>query len=345
MNEPLPEVNATQIKLPAIGIGTTAIGGMFEPVSSIEAQEVFDAAYLSGIRYFDTAPMYGLSLSERRLGQFLDRVGGDAVAVSTKVGRVVRPRRLLPGGGSHDDFGWRNTPDFAQTYDYSYDGIMRSIEDSLQRIGRGHVEVLYIHDIGRGNHGDNNDKYVAQLRDGGYRALDELKQTGVAGAIGLGVNDSVAVLETLEDFDLDWCLLANQYTLIENEGSTRVFEECARRGVRLVAGGVFNSGVLAGDSHYRYGDVPVDVRTKVAALRGVCDAFGIPLQAAAIQFVERSGHFDSLLVGPRSVEELEQLLAWREVHIPEELWADMVGHDLIVQRPSVPGAPGEGTRS
>lgn len=315
--------------LPSVGLGTAALGGMYSPVSSTDVQELFDRAVERGIRYIDTAPMYGLTTAERRVGSFLDRVGRDSVQVTTKVGRLMVPLSLPAARGWVDEFGWGNGGAFAQVYDYSYDGIWRSIEDSLQRLGRDRVDVVFIHDIGEQTHGERNVDYVAQLRDGGYRAVAEIKRQGIAGAVGLGVNEGKAVLEALDDSELDWCLLANQFNLLEQDQSAEVFERCRERGVKLLAAGVLASGALAGADRFRYADVPAEIQTKLDGLREVCARFEVQLPALALQFVERSGRFDTLLLGPRSAAELDELLAWRDAAVPEELWAELASRGLV----------------
>jgi D-threo-aldose 1-dehydrogenase len=316
--------------LPELGLGTAALGGMFTQVSADEARALLHGALELGLRYIDTAPMYGLGTAERRVGAFLDDVG-DAVQISTKVGRRLEPASMSTAAA--DTFGWRNAGPYRAVYDYTYDGVLRSVEDSLQRLGRDRVEVLYVHDIGRLTHGPDNDRYLAQLRHGGgFRALDELRTAGVTGAIGLGVNEADVVLECLDDADLDYCLLANQFTLLEQPATDLVYEETARRGVRLIAAGIFNSSVLAGGSHYRYGDIPAELAAKLAALREVCEEVGVSLQAAAVQFVERSGRYASMLLGSRTVAELTQVLEWRSTAIPEEFWHRLVERRLLDAR-------------
>lgn len=306
---------------------------MFEPVSADQAQTVLRAALARGIRYFDTAPMYGLSTAERRLGEFLDHVGDtEGLLVSTKVGRLMRPRRWPGTPAREDDFGWRNAGEFVQVYDYSYAGILRSVEDSLQRLGVATLDAVFVHDIGRETHGDRNGEYVAQLRSGGYRALAELKDAGVVRAVGVGVNEIQALRDCLADTDLDCCLLANQFTLLNQPPSDEVFVECARRGVRLIAAGVYNSGVLAGGDHYLYRPAPTQVRQRVAELRDTCDRFGVPLKAAAMQFVTGSGFFACVMLGARTVAELDDSLAMADLPLPSQLWDELARRGLVGER-------------
>jgi D-threo-aldose 1-dehydrogenase len=317
-------------RLPAFGLGTAALGGMFEPVTADQAQRVLRGALERGIRYFDTAPMYGFSTAERRVGQFLDAVRGtDGLMVSTKAGRVLRPRRW-PGMPAQDNsFGWRDPGEFVQVYDYSHAGILRSVEDSLHRLGLATLDAVFVHDIGRDTHGDGNDRYAAQLRSGGYRALAELRAAGVVRAVGVGVNEVTALRECLSEAELDWCLLANQFTLLNQPASDEVFTECARRGVQLLAGGVYNSGVLAGGDHYIYREAPAQVRRRVAGLREACDRFGVPLKAAAMQFVTGSGHFACVILGARTLAELDDSLAMAARPVPGELWDELARRSLV----------------
>ncbi|WP_213455597.1 aldo/keto reductase [Rhizomonospora bruguierae] len=327
------ESTAGRLALPPFGLGTASLGGMFDPVSAEQAQAVLRGALERGIRYFDTAPMYGLSTAERRLGAFLDHARGtDGLLVSTKAGRLMRPRRWPGTPEVPDGFGWRNAGEFVQVYDYSYEGILRSVEDSLHRLGAATVDAVFVHDIGRDTHGDRNDGYLAQLRSGGYRALAELKRAGVVRAVGVGVNEIAALADCLADTDLDCCLLANRFTLLSQPASAEVFAECARRGVQLIAGGVYNSGVLAGGDHYLYGRVPADVRDRVGQLREVCDRLGVPLRAAAMQFVTGSGYFACVMLGARDLAELDDSLAMAKLPLPGELWDELARRGLVDER-------------
>lgn len=321
------------LTLPPLGIGTAALGGLYSPVPAEQAQAVLRAALERGIQYVDTAPMYGLSTAERRVGQLLDHARETVLPmVSTKVGRLMRPRRWVDVDGPHNAFGWRNPGDFVERYDYSYSGIMRSVEDSLQRLGIASVDILYIHDIGRLTHGDDNDRHLTALRDGGYRALAELKDAGITRGVGVGVKEIDSMRQCLADTDLDCCLLAGPFTLLDQPSSDDLFAECLRRGVRLVAGAVYSSGVLAGGDHYAYETAPAPVRQRVAALREACAQFDVPLKAAATHFVTGSGYFSCLLLGARTVAELDDSLAMADRPVPDELWDELVRRGLLDER-------------
>ncbi len=193
-------------------------------------------------------------------------------------------------------------------------------------------------------HSSENAHFLQQLRGGGgFRAITELKDAGVTRAIGLGVNEADAIVECLDDADFDWCLMANQFTLLEQPSTEAVFEETSRRGVRLIAAGVLSSSVLAGGDRFRYGDVPEDVARKVADLQKLAGEFGTPLQAVALQFVEGSKRYASMLLGPRTVAELDELLEWRRTPVPGELWSELARRGLVDDR-WLPQASLEGSR-
>jgi D-threo-aldose 1-dehydrogenase len=275
--------------------------------------------------------MYGLTTAERRLGWALAEAGGPHDwLVSTKVGRLMKPRRLTaatpPGNAGVD---WRSSGPFVEQYDYSYDGIRRSVEDSLQRTGLDHFDVAYIHDIGELTHGAGNEEHLAALRAGGFRALDELRSAGVVRGVGIGVNEVAALLTCLSEVDLDCALLAGRFTLLNQPYSEEVYERCADQGVQLIAGGVLNAGALADGAHYDYGDAPSQVRRRVAELRAVCAVHGVSLLSAALQFVVANPYYACLLIGPSTEAELRQSLAALREPVPAQLWDELVERGLV----------------
>jgi D-threo-aldose 1-dehydrogenase len=303
-----------------------AISGLYSPVAPRDADELLRDALNRGIRYFDTAPMYGSGLGERRLGHMLEFVEDRAkVVVSTKVGRLLR------AGTPPESSMWHGRSPFTQHYDYSYDGIYRSIEDSQQRLGLDRIDIVHIHDIGVYTHGDRNPFYLRQLRGGGYLALTELVAAGVIGGVGIGVNDTASVTEVLEDFDLNFALLAGRFTLLEQPDPS-FFEHLQRRSVHVIAAGIYNSGALAGGKHYDYGAAAGDVLERVRVLEDICRGHGMLLQVVAAQFVARQPMFASMLIGPRSLTELDQSLAALQAPIPKDLWEDLAESGAVPAR-------------
>ena len=334
-------INASEIRtlprsgleLTALGLGCSQLGGLYRPISWADSQALVDAAWAAGLRYFDTAPYYGYTLSERRTGQALSARAREAFSLSTKVGRVMRPDAGVQPG----DDGWAEPLPFRPVYDYSYDGVMRSYEDSLQRLGMARIDILYVHDIGAMTHGDRHPHYWAQLTDGGgFRALTQLRDSGAVRAIGLGVNEWEIVVEAMNQVRLDVVLLAGRYTLLEQTALEPLLDACVPAETAIVAGGVFNSGVLAGNGKFNYGDAPAEVVNKVQRLTQVSERFGVPLPAAALQFPFAHPAVVSCLVGARSVAQLQQNIAWLEQPIPAEYWQALRNEELIGAHVPVP---------
>ncbi|HGL4257011.1 aldo/keto reductase [Burkholderia dolosa] len=318
----------------ALGLGCSQLGGLYRPMSGADAEALVDAAWAAGLRYFDTAPYYGYTLSERRTGTALARRPRDAFTLSTKVGRLMRADPSVRAG----DDGWAEPLPFRPVYDYSYDGIMRSHEDSRQRLGLARIDVLYVHDIGRMTHGDRHAHYWTQLTaGGGFRALDELRSGGEIGAFGLGVNEWEVAADALNEAALDAVLLAGRYTLLEQTALEPLLDACSRVGTAVVIGGVFNSGVLAGNGKFNYADASADVIDKVARLAALCERFDVPLPAAALQFPFGHPAVVSCVVGVRSIAQLRQNLDWFGRTVPAALWAALRSEGLIAERAPVPG--------
>ena len=273
----LPRMN---LALTLLGLGGAPIGGLYRSTSCADTEATVNAAWDAGIRYFDTAPYYGYTRSERRMGTLLCERERDAFIVSSKVGRLMVP----DAGIGSDENGWINPLPFRPTYDYSYDAILRSFEDSRQRLGILRIDILYVHDIGRYTHGDRHDRHWAQLtKGGGFRALSELRSSGRVRAVGLGVNEWEVVHDAMQEFDLDVTMLAGRYTLLEQK-SVSFLDECVRAKNAIVIAGAFNSGVLVGNNKFNYEDAPAEIVERVRVLKAACDEFGVPLPAAALQF-------------------------------------------------------------
>lgn len=321
------------LALGIFGLGGAPLGGLYQAVSEAGAQQMLDGAWQAGLRYFDTAPYYGYTLSERRLGAKLASLPRDSFVVSTKVGRLMRPDAGVRPG----DDGWAQPLPFRPHYDYSYDAVMRSYEDSLQRLGLARIDILYVHDIGSVTHGEQHAHYWQQLtRGGGFRALETLRDQGLVAAIGLGVNEWQVVHASMQEIRLDCTLLAGRYTLMEQTSLTPLLDECVRHGNAIVVGGPFNSGILAGNNKFNYADAPAEIAQRVAALQQVCAQFEVPLPAAALQFPLAHPAVVSCIPGAHDLAQLQQNIAWFEQAIPAELWRTLRERGLIDARAPLP---------
>jgi D-threo-aldose 1-dehydrogenase len=325
------------LQVTGLGLGTAPLGGLYNDLSDEQALATVAAAWDSGVRFFDTAPHYGHTKAEHRLGDALRRYPRDQYVLSTKTGRHFVPR-TTPYDGSE---GWQNPLPFEAIFDYTHDGILRSFEDSQQRLGIVEIDILLIHDIGRVTHGEKNPHYWKQLTEGGgFRALDELRSAGVVKAVGLGVNEGAAILEVMADFDIDCALLAGRYTLLEQATLDDLLPACEARGVSILLGGAFNSGILArgvqGDLKFNYAAAPKEVIERVARLEAVCREYDVPLAAAALQFPYAHPAVATVLTGARSVEELRENVASFERPIPVELWTALRDKGLLDPRAPVP---------
>lgn len=319
------------LKLSRLGMGCAPIAGLYQAVTESEALAAFDAAWDLGLRYFDTAPYYGFTMSERRLGAALRARSRDEYVISTKAGRVLVPDPGVRPGAC----GWADPLPFRPYFDYSYDGIMRSHEDSLARLGLERIDILFVHDIGRATHGEMHGPYWRQLTRGGFRALEELRADGRVRAIGLGVNEWEIVADAMQECALDCTLLAGRYTLLEQAALAPFLTDCRREGNAIVIGGPFNSGVLAGARTFNYADAPADIVRRVDALAAVCREFDTPLQAAALQFPMAHPAVVSCIPGSRDAAQLRQNAAWFDRPIPPALWQALKQQGLIDERAPV----------
>lgn len=308
------------LALPPLGLGTAGIGNLYRPVSDRQAEELLASAWASGIRYFDTAPFYGLGRAEARLGRFLAGLS-DPVLVSTKVGRVLEP--VDPA--SVPEVGFADPLPFAPRFDYSRDGLLRSFDASLRRLGRV-PDLLLIHDIGERTHGaEGNAAHLSALRAGGFRALEELRAGGVRG-IGIGVNEVEIGLALLGEVRLDAILLAGRHTLLDRSAEP-LLRRAEALDVAVIAAGIFNSGLLATgarpDARFDYMPAPPDVLDRVAALERVAAGHSVPLAALALQFPGRDPAVRTLLLGSASAQELASSLVNLEVPVPLGAWAEI----------------------
>lgn len=326
-------VGQTGLEVTTLGLGGATLAGSFRPVSPEQARATVSHALLSGITYVDTAPHYGAGRSEHMVGDVLRDHPGERV-LSTKVGRVFRTVR----GPLENKTEFANPLPFAATYDYSYDGVMRSFEDSQQRLGLRDIDILYVHDIGAATHGAEGNKPLwQQLVSGGYKALRELRDSGAVKAIGLGVNEWQVLMDALAMGDWDVFLLAGRYTLLEQTSLDPFLSTCLKRGASAVIGGPFNSGILVGGSTFNYAKAPEAIVAKVKAIEAVCQEFSVPLPAAALQFPLTHPAVCNVLPGPRSPEELDGILDWWFSNIPDAFWRALADKGLLAAGTPIPG--------
>ena len=333
---PARRLGRTDVFVSELGLGTAPLGELFERVDDDEAAAIVRAAWEGGVRYFDTSPWYGRGLSEHRLGQALYRKDRGDFVISTKIGRVLR--RPLKAGPIRDQ--WIGGLPFETVYDYGYDGVMRSFEDSLQRLGIPSIDLLLVHDLDGWNHRNPErlDSYFAQLVTGGWRALTELRDSGAIRGIGAGLNAREAIPRFLDLFDVDFFLLAMRYTLLEQDVLDSEFPRCAERGVGIVVGGGYNSGILATGAipgaTYNYQPAGPAVLERVTKIEAVCKRWNVPLPAAALRFPLAHPIVASIIPGAISAKQAEQNLAAFRHKIPGDFWAELKQGKLI--RPDAP---------
>ena len=293
------------LELGRLGLGTAPLGGLYDAIDDETARAVVERAWELGIRYFDTAPYYGSGSAERRLGAALCERPREAFIVSTKVGRLLRP----------GESGWPGAPPLEAYFDFSYDATLRSLEESLERLGLDRVDVALVHDPD-----DHYDEAIA----GAYPALARLRDEGVVRAIGVGMNQTKLLCRFARETDPDCFLVAGRYTLLDRSAAERLLPLCDERGIAVVAAGVFNSGVLAGGSTYNYQAASPAVLERVAELREICALREVPLAAVALQFPVRHPAVASVLVGCRTPDEVEEDVRLFELGLTEELWRELV---------------------
>jgi D-threo-aldose 1-dehydrogenase len=315
----------TGLRVTVLGLGTGTLGGHRIPVTREAATAVVRTAWSAGVRYFDTAPFYGFGQACRIVGDAMREMPRDEWVLATKVGRLLRPHANRCGAAA-----FRHPMPFDPVYDYSYDGVMRSFEDSLQRLGLAWIDILYVHDIGARQHGkDAHPGIMRTFQMGGYRALEELRSSGQIRAIGIGVNEVEVLLEAMEWGAWDAFLLAGRYTLLEQAPLDDLLPRCIRAGISIVIGAPLNTGILAGRDSWNYKPAPPGIVGRVNAIRTVCHSHRVPLIAAALQFPLAHPAVAAILPGPRNVEELDVNAKLLRYPIPSALWADLRAAGLL----------------
>lgn len=324
------------LKVTTFAFGTAPVGNFLKEIDEATSDAMFQQSWDAGVRFYDTAPMYGHGLSEIRTGQSLRWKNRDDFVLSSKVGRLLRPAKR----DTINFAPWVNAAPFTMDFDYSYDGTMRSFEDSLQRLALERIDILFIHDIDVFTRGKDQPEVFRQAMDGCYKALDRLRSEGVVKAIGVGVNEWEVCHEALKQRDFDCFLLAGRYTLLEQEALNGFLPLCEQRGAAVLVGGGFNSGILATGARpgakYNYSPAPAHILQKVAKIEAVCAEYNVPLPAAALQFVVAHPAIPTFCAGTRTVEQLQQNLAWFSHPIPAEFWAALKQKGLLREDAPVP---------
>ncbi|HEV3102911.1 MAG TPA: aldo/keto reductase [Candidatus Dormibacteraeota bacterium] len=315
----------TGLSVTRFGLGTAPLAGLFEAVEESKGVAVIEQAWNSGIRSFDTAPLYGHGLAEIRVGKALKNKPRDDFTLATKVGRLLRADVPPEPGQS-----FRGTPPVNPTFDFSYDGVMRSVEESLERLGLERIDILHIH--------DPDDHYEEALH-GAYRALDRLRSDGIIRAVGAGMNQAEMLTRFAREANFDCFLLAGRYTLLDQVALNELLPECVKRGIAIIAGGVYNSGILADpkpDAHYNYQTAPAELVVRAHRILDICTRHNVPLKAAAIQFPLAHPAVTCVVVGCRSVAQLDESIDMFEFKIPPALWDDLKSARLLPDNAPTP---------
>lgn len=331
------------LEVTTMGLGGTGLGNMYRATEPSDAAATVVRAFERGIRYFDTAPVYGYGLAEGRLGEAIRDLPREEVVISSKVGYdlvPIAPEAATPGL-------WDQAPPFRALFDYSRDAVLRSIEGSLKRLGVDRIDMLSIHDPDEALHFASGEDPLARSRfreamDGAYPVLDDLRSQGVIGAVGVGINQWQMLVDFVTAGRFDYFLLAGRYTLLEQEPLSTLFPLCHERGTRIIIGGPFNSGILAtgpvAGATFNTRPAPPAVLDRVARIEAVCARHAVPLAAAALQFPLGHPLVASVIPGARSVAELEANLALAHHPIPADLWGELVAEQLINPNAPLPGS-------
>ncbi|WP_336961914.1 aldo/keto reductase [Chryseobacterium contaminans] len=317
-----------------LGIGGVAIGTAFENITDEEAHHILQTAWNSGIRYYDTSPWYGLTKSERRFGDFLKDKDYSEFIFSTKVGRLfhqVAAAEVPPTM-------WKNPLNYDFEHNYTADAVKRSIEESLQRTGLDHIDIVYIHDLSEDQVGDRYPYFLKQAREGAFKVLSELRNEGIIKAWGMGVNKIEPILDCIESADPDICLSATQYSILEHEDAVdRLLPAVRKAGVQLVSGAGYNSGYVTGRERYNYKDViPKGMEQKRARMMAIAEKYNINIVDAALHFVLAAEEFVSIIPGASKPEQVQNNVQALHAQIPIGFWQELKAEGLIYEKAEVP---------
>ncbi|WP_308366312.1 MULTISPECIES: aldo/keto reductase [unclassified Microbulbifer] len=335
-------IGQTALEVTALGFGAATLGNLYHPMPDEAAKAAIEKAFAAGLNHIDTAPYYGFGLSERRVGDALREVPANEYVLSTKVGRL-----LAPCDKAEDKYGFCSPMPFEPVYDYSYDGVMRSYEHSIQRLGLPKIDILYMHDIGRVTHGRDHERLFRVAMEGGYKAMAELRSQGLVSAIGLGVNEYEVCEQAMDHADFDCFLLAGRYTLLEQQALERFLPRCVERKTSIVLGGPYNSGILVTGVkqegaifHYNYEPAPREIIERVARIEEMCHEFAVPLPAAALQFPLAHPAVVSVIPGLSSPRRVESAVSQMQAAIPGAFWSALQDAGLIHPEAPLPGQKG-----
>lgn len=305
------KLTRSELVLPELGLGCATLAFDADAESLRHAREMLRDALNNGITYFDTAPFYGSGLSERLVGDAIREY--PTLRLSSKVGRLLSPEPTV-----------QTHMPFQVDFDYTYDGIMKSVEHSYQRLGLSKIDILYCHDLGRHTHANNApDHFNDFVNGGGFKAMEELRRSGEVSAIGLGVNEIAICEQVMEYGSFDVFLLAGRHTLLERNGALKFFEHCANAQTDIIIGGPFNSGLLLGGSTFNYRAIPEDVAARYQKLVDYCKDHNVEIGAAALQFPLRHQLVKSVIPGPKTRHELAQIIKWYNTTIPDGFWSEL----------------------
>lgn len=329
-------LGATDVHVTTLGFGGAPLGGIYEVLDEDVCRATVARAHDLGVRLFDTAPLYGHGLSELRMGAVLRNRPRDSYVLSTKIGRY-----LAPGAEGTIEMGqWQHSIGFATVYDYSYDAAFREVEQSMMRLGIPRIDILLIHDVDVWTHGDRFEERYAEAMNGAYRALRKLKDEGVVGAIGVGINEADVCARFARDGDFDCFLLAGRYTLLEQGALDDFLPLCVEKNIGIMLGGPYNSGILATGAipgaKYNYRDAEPEILARVSRIQAVCQRHGVPLAAAAIQFPLAHPCVASMIPGAVTPYEVQRNADLMQVAIPPALWAELKQEGLLRADAPVP---------
>lgn len=314
------------LEVTSIGLGSAPLGGLFTPVSNADAEATVARAWSLGVRFFDTAPLYGFGLAERRLGAFLRQQKRESYVISTKVGRLLR----APDGGTAEDEHYKGTPRERPVFDFSHDGVLRSVEESLGRLGLDHVDVLLVHDP---------DDHYDEAVTGAFRALQRLRSEGTVKAIGAGMNQSEMPVRFAEAVPVDCFLLAGRYTLLDQGALDALFPVCAAKSIGILLGGIYNSGILANphtSAKFNYEDADPVLVARARELDALCRKHGTELKAAALQFCMAHPAVTVAVMGARNAAEVSDNMAMSEKAVPQAFWQELRAKNLVDARAPLP---------